>query len=157
MFEDEVFVDSINIAKLHVFAACLSDLCIYTTAYALQHLPSDDSLRCRIARASFETGIANNREQVGSVEQFSASEATNAFDIRLRGTVWADAGAGWENFTVSPKALIEWAPIAPQLKRYDTEVVSNSIMFAWHGVREQFKKRVEPHKIAAEATGSDQT
>ncbi|EIM73317.1 hypothetical protein A33O_16150 [Nitratireductor aquibiodomus RA22] len=32
MFEDDVFIGSINIAKLHVFAACLSDLTIHAVA-----------------------------------------------------------------------------------------------------------------------------
>ena len=33
-FQDEVFLASLNIAKMHVFAACLSDLAIYAVAEA---------------------------------------------------------------------------------------------------------------------------
>lgn len=151
MFEDPVFVDSINIAKLHVYAGCLSDLSVYTVAYALQDLPGNDSLRCQIARQCFETGLANNEEQVGSIAQFSRTDAVAEFETRLRATTWADAAVGRENFTHSAKSLVTWAPIAPELKKYDTEIVKNSIMFAWHGIREQFKKRVDPDKISAEA------
>ena len=152
MFEDTVFVDSINIAKLYTYAGCLSDLSVYVVAYAFQHQPSNDPLRISIARQIFETGLANNQEQVSSIEEFSAAEALTEFDARLRETVWADASAGRENFKHSAKTLITWAPIAPELKQYDAGLVRNSIMFAWHGIREQFKKRVDMDKISDEAT-----
>jgi hypothetical protein len=152
MFEDMVFVDSINIAKLHAYAGCLSDLSVYVVAYALQHLPKDDPLRNSIARQIFETGLANNKEQVSSIEEFSAAEALVEFDLRLRDTTWTDASAGRANFKHSAKTIITWAPIAPELKQYDAGVVRNSVMFAWHGIREQFKKRVDIDKISSEAT-----
>ncbi len=159
MFEDQIFIDSINIAKLHVFAACLSDLSIYVVAYALKNLPARNpdnyaaciQLQCDVARRCFEAGLLNNQKQIGSMEQFSDSDARAEFEVRLQSTVWADAASGRDNFSYSSKALIEWAPIAPELKKYDTGIVNNSIMFAWHSIRETFKKRADPEKISAEA------
>jgi hypothetical protein len=157
MFEDPIFVDSINIAKLHVYAGCLSDFTVYAIAYALQGHPANDKLRCLIARQCFETGLANNEEQVGGVKQFSRADAVAEFEARLRATTWADSAVGRENFAHSATMLMTWAPIAPELKKYDSEVVKNSIMFAWHGIREQFKKRVDQGKISAEASQRQHT
>ena len=35
-------------------------------------------------------------------------------------------------------ALVEWAPVAPELKDRDTEIGENSRRFRWKAVREQF-------------------
>jgi hypothetical protein len=57
-----------------------------------------------------------------------------------------------ENFTRSPLALVRWAPIAPQLKRHDTEIVENSIKFTWLSVREDFRRRLDRDAIASDVT-----
>jgi len=41
-------------------------------------------------------------------------------------------------------------PIADQLKRYDEEIVGNSIKYAWRGIREQFRKRLDAPAVRAD-------
>ena len=43
MFEDDVFVSSIDIAKMHVFAGCLSDLALFAASRALHSESSDEN------------------------------------------------------------------------------------------------------------------
>ncbi|MCK5778890.1 MAG: hypothetical protein KAH11_08865, partial [Rhodospirillales bacterium] len=43
MFRDDNIIGSVNIAKMHVFDACLSDLCIWAVARAFEHDPMADS------------------------------------------------------------------------------------------------------------------
>ena len=48
----------------------------------------------------------------------------------------------------SAEALIELAPIA-MLKKYDDEIVTNSMHFKWHGVRTQLRERLDAHALLA--------
>ena len=148
MFEDDVFIASIDIAKMHVFAACLSDLTVFAVSDALREEP--DESRCRaLAERCFDAGLAANADQARSVPAFSADEAKAAFAGRLALRDWrSDVGPAL--FNASPDALVHWAPIAPELKRDDTEIVRNSIRFAWRDVREQYHKRIDRPAVMAD-------
>lgn len=148
MFADDVFVTSLNIAKLHIFAACLSDLTVYAVAHALADESLPDDTRFEVALACFNQGLINNRDQI--VPGFSAARAATEFVSRLEGTDWKFGARQRENFRRSPLALVRWAPIAPELKRFDAEIVENSIRFAWRDVRVQFQRRLDADAIAAD-------
>jgi hypothetical protein len=145
-FQEKVFAQSLNIAKMHVFAACLSDLVIYAVAEALAGARFDDETRCAIARQCFRSAINENIAFAPTLHW--ASDAIEEFDARLTDTIWNVGALMPENFTRSPLALVRWAPIAPQLKRHDTEIVENSIKFTWLGVREDFRRRLDRDAIA---------
>ena len=152
MFEDDLFIASIDIAKMHVFAACLSDLTIFAVSRARQS-GLDDATCLELAERCFDAGLADNYDQARRVEAFSAIDAKTAFKRRLAFVEW-DAGADSAAlFSASPVALFEWAPIAPDLKRHDREIVVNSIRFAWRDVRAQFDKRFDGPALVADVTG----
>lgn len=140
VFEDSVFVESINIAKFHVFEACLSDLGIYATALASNGWPVDDETRRRLALRCFQRGMRDNDTDVPPA--FSVDAAETQFLQRLGTTPWAGRALHRDNFERSPEALLKWAPIAPELKAEDEEIVRNSIRFAWRDIREQLQKRL---------------
>lgn len=150
-FQEEVFAKSLNIAKMHVFAACLSDLLVYAVAEALAGVQFDDATRCAVARRCFRSAINENMKFAPTLHW--ASDAIEEFDARLADTIWNAGALMPENFTRSPLALVRWAPIAPQLKRHDTEIVENSIKFTWLGVREDFRRRLDRDAVAGDATG----
>lgn len=148
-FQDEVFLASLNIAKMHVFAACLSDLAIYAVAEATAgaHISHET---CRaIARQCFRSAIEENKKFAPTVRW--ASDAVGEFEERLKDTIWEFGALKPENFTRSPRALVRWSPIAPELKKHDTEIVENSIKFAWLEVREELRRRIDRQAIASEA------
>ena len=147
MFEDDVFVESINIAKAHVFAGCLSDLTIYATAHAFD-ADSDDATRKSVALRCYSEALAENADQLPS--QFSENDSTVEFSARLDGTAWTGAALDRENFTESRRTLFEWAPIAPELKKNDLEIVRNSINFAFHEVRQDYAKRLVAAAVRAD-------
>ncbi len=148
-FQDEIFLASLNIAKMHVFAACLSDLAIYAVAEAL-HGARKSHETCRaIARHCFRSAIEENITFAPTGRW--APDAISEFDARLKDTIWEFGALKPENFTRSPRALVRWSPIAPELKKHDTEIVENSIKFAWLEVREDFRRRVDRQAIASEA------
>lgn len=148
MFEDPQIIASLNIAKMYVFAGCLSDLTIYAVGELLKEQPVGDDERNEFARRCYETGLRENA--AAAPEEFSAEQCIDEFNRRLESTDWRTGALQPENFTASPKALYRWAPIADQLKRYDVEIVENSIKYAWRGIREQFRQRVDTPAVCAD-------
>ena len=144
---------SINIAKMQVFAACLSDLAIFAVSRALADASVEDSKRSELALHCFLIGLEDNAQQAESVESFQPEEAVEAFKRRLAFWDWQDGPSGPDIFSESPEALIRWAPIAPQLKKYDKEIVQNSIKYAWRDIRVQFDSRLDAAAVAAEVRG----
>jgi hypothetical protein len=148
MFEDKDIIASLNIAKLHVFAACLSDLSIYAVAVALRGRPLGNDDRQELARRCYAAGL---RELIPDAPAaFSVQDYIGEFDRRLAETDWQNGALQPENFTLSPAALFRWAPIADQLKKFDSEIVENSVKYAWRDIREQFQKRVDAPAIYAD-------
>ena len=148
VFDDEIFVHSINIAKYHVFAACLSDLSIYSVATALQSAGVSDEERCQLALRCFRHGLMENSQEMPV--EFPMTLATEGFARRLKATDWRSGALDRSNFTESPAALLRWAPIAENLKAEDAEIVKNSIRFAWRDIREQFRKRLVAEALVAD-------
>ena len=147
MFEDDAYVASINIAKMHVFAACLSDLAIHAVARvaAASGLPAAE--RAELAKSCYAAGIADNREHAPEGAEAGWLEA---FEKRLANVQWENAASGGNAFVESPKALLRWAPIADELKRYDREIVENSITFAWPEQTREFARRAAPQAVIAD-------
>jgi hypothetical protein len=147
MFNDKNIIASLNIAKLHVFAACLSDLTLYAVATALHGLPVGNDERAAMARGCYAAGLRDNTGE--APEQFSAQDCVAEFDRRLAETDWNRAGRS-DNFTRSPPALMQWAPIAENLKAFDGEIIENSVKFSWRDIREQFVKRLDAAAVGAD-------
>ena len=153
MFEDDIFVQSINIAKINVFTACLSDLTIYSVALALADT-EDSTVKRDTARACFEDGFERNSD--GMPEDFDPTEALAAFESRMEDLDWTGTASSRDVFSTSPKALCDWAPIAPRHKKYDTEIIENSVILNWFEIRERFRKRLRAAPIRDEILSSRQ-
>ena len=148
MFEDEQLILSLNIAKLNVFAACLSDMTVYAVAIVLHDRPVGNDERVALARRCYEAALQENAANAPA--EFPAQPCTDEFVRRLGETDWRSRARQPDNFTVSPRALVRWAPIADELKKYDTEVVENSVKFAWRDIRGQLQKRLVADAVAAD-------
>lgn len=145
MFKDDLIIRSVNIAKMHYFAACLSDLTIYAVANATVALGADDAARRAFAEDVYKSALNENLAE--SVEEFSPDDAVRDFQVRLSGTDWSGLALTRDNFTQSPSKLIEWAPIADHLKKMDREIAENSVKFAWADVRRSFEKRLDAEAV----------
>ena len=137
MFENDVFIASLNIAKWQVYAACLSDLAAFMAARVAAVTGNEKEARA-IALDAFDVVLA---------DRFSDPEFTGdrgqlaqAFADRLALIDWNHAAAGEGAFKESPRALIRWAPIDDELKKLDKEIVMNSIRFQWQRIRGDFEK-----------------
>ncbi len=141
-------VQSLNIAKMHVYAACLSDLTIWIVANVSVNVAFGDSHRCALAERIFTTGLNQNSDP--SVAEFSSADAISAFKIRLDEVEWNGNATTRDIFTESPAAVIKWAPVSDTLKRYDVESVTNSIKFSWNNIRSQFISRLDIDTLRVE-------
>jgi hypothetical protein len=148
IFEDEEFLPSINSAKWRTYAACLSDLAVFTTATAGIENGLSDREITELARYCFETAVRQTFDDAEAGKM--RDEIAARFAKRINSVVWHDAAAGENAFTCSPLELINSAPIAEEFKLLDREVVTNSIRFRWRDVREQLRKRIEREAICAD-------
>ena len=154
MFDDDVFVQSINLAKLHVYAACLSDLTVHAVAHTMRGRTVTDAARRAFATACYSAAAKANAADAADGEgAFSWDSHLTAFSRRLDETDWAEGALQRQNFTDSPAALVRWAPIAPELKKLDREIVENSIKFAWRDIRQDFEKRLDAAAVVAGLSG----
>ncbi len=148
MFDDELFAQSINVAKMHVFAASLSDMTIYAVAQVSADGRLEGVDRREWALACYRAGLADNADQM--TDAHDAESWVGAFIQRIEATQWENVAVGGRAFTESPKALIKWAPIADELKMRDREIVENSIRFAWNEVIRDFRARLDADAAAAD-------
>lgn len=147
LMDDEIFVRSLNIAKLEVFAACLADMTCFCVADSLVETGVGNDVMTRLAAECYERGIVANDD--GSCGAGAAEKWRATFDDRLKRTVWHTNGPA--HFIDSPKALVRWAPIAEELKKLDAEIVENSILNAWIEFRKEFADRVDRAAVASSA------
>ncbi len=147
LFADDGYIASVNIAKMHVFAACLSDLSVYAAALSLRNCGQADELRLRVATHCYEKGLEENAAAGG--DGFSRQKAREEFASRARLVNW-NVAATQDVFTHGQEALLKWAPIVDELKKFDSEYVANSVRFAWLDVRKQLGKRLNADAVQAE-------
>lgn len=152
LFEDPAMLASINIAKWHVWAACVSDLAVYCGVLLRARGASTAAARAVVTPLAARALDAGDGGEAGDDFQAAVSR------VKTRvATCDLDAfGDDDSAFTESPRALAHWAPVADELKMHDTEIVRNSVRFKWQEVRRDLRRRLRAGEILAnsgQATG----
>jgi hypothetical protein len=149
LFDDDVFVASVNIAKWQIWLACLSDLAVYAGFLMLHRTkaPVDQvrALMCDVlGDALAATGIP-----VDAGPEF----APHADRVRARLALcdWHAIGDDASAFSESPDALVHWAPVVDELKQLDTEIVRNSMRFRWQEVRRDLRRDLHADDVLGRA------
>ncbi len=135
LFKDDIFIESLNIAKWQIYASCISDLSVFMAARVYAKT-GDAKEAASVALESFRAVLMDrfaNPEFTGTTVGLLAD-----FEKRLALVDWSFCTEGEGAFKESPAALIRWAPIEDDLKKYDVEIVRNSIRFQWQHVRHDF-------------------
>lgn len=150
MFENEMFLTSLKIARWHIFGAAVADMALFAAAqfHVAGDLDRPDTQR-------FATGIIEailtNYEQ-DDVEPSVFLEMMADGVRRAAFANWGDIADGPAAFQRSADAVYEWAPIADELKSLDEEIVRNSIHLRWIGVRRDTKSLMRRDAILASWT-----
>tara|TARA_B100002019_G_scaffold293093_1_gene318702 strand:+ start:562 stop:1194 length:633 start_codon:yes stop_codon:yes gene_type:complete len=147
LFTDKKFTALLKPARTRLVLVCLDDLAVYASAI----VPDLSSAqRADVAMQLFAQGIAALHD--AALPQADLAQAQEDFDARSHLIDWAARAApdkGIAAFRKSATALIELAPIIEQLKKYDDEIVTNSMHFKWHEVRSQLRARLDAHALLA--------
>ena len=146
MFENPDILISINIAKWHIWLACVSDLSIFVGQCMHQSGRIDETgiqelLPEALQEVLDETGIPQD-----AGEDFIA--ARDKIIQRIATYDWKLAHDDDTVFSQSPQALFYWSPIADELKRRDEGIVKNSIRFRWIEVRRSLRKLLNCDALA---------
>lgn len=140
LFENDRFVASINIAKWHMWLACLSDLAAYSGGMLRRSGAADAAVNELILRV-----VGEILSETGQPPDAGPEFAAHAERVRVRLSLcdWAAQADGDGPFVESPTALVYWAPIVEDLKALDEEIVRNSVKFRWNEIRAQMRRALD--------------
>ena len=136
MFEDEIFLGSINKAKWNIYTVALQDLCLYTISYLKEVSQKHDTEK---AKEIFLEILSD--EEKNQIPKDILDKTKKEFDQRLE-------KINWENhhrdlpFNNSALALYEWSPIADELKILDRKIVLNSMILKWDSIKKEFSQLI---------------
>tara|TARA_Y100001935_G_scaffold213537_1_gene184371 strand:- start:616 stop:1053 length:438 start_codon:yes stop_codon:yes gene_type:complete len=136
MFEDEIFLSSINRAKWNIYVVALQDLSFYSISYLKDIYNLHDISKAK--EIYFE--ILNDEKKNGIPEDIF-KQASDKFENR-------NLKIDWENyykslpFNSSALALYEWSPIAEELKTLDKKIVLNSMILKWDNIKKEFNELI---------------
>lgn len=157
LFDNDRFVESMKIARWHIFGASVCDLALFVAAQlAAEGYPAHyaEALAARIIES-----ILGKTAQDDTAQEDIAQEnidATVFTDLIARGKAravmadWQVLARGSGAFQSSADALIRWAPIAEEMKADDDEIVRNSIHMKWIGVRREIKSIIKASDLIAD-------
>ena len=134
MFEDEIFLGSINKAKWNIYMVALQDLTFYTISY----LKNERNLHDTEKSKEIYFGILEeelNNEMPKEIYEKGKKE----FSERYEKLNWIDYYKSLP-FNNSALSLYNWSPIAEELKTLDKKIVLNSMILKWDNVKKEFKE-----------------
>lgn len=145
LFDDDVFVRSINIAKWHIWLACISDLSVYAGGLLVQRTSAPNEEVAQLMRGLVEEILST----AGSPEEADEEYVSHA--ERVRGRMahcdWAEVTDDETAFSESPVALVRWAPIIDELKQLDEPIVKNSVRFRWQEIRRDLRRDLDAEAV----------
>ena len=136
MFEDEIFLSSINKAKWKIYAVSLQDLSFYSISYLKDISNLHDTSKAR--EIYYEI---LNSEKANSLPDDIFKKASMEFENRNKNIDWEVYYKSLP-FNSSALALYEWSPIAEELKTLDRKIVLNSMILKWDNIQKEFKELI---------------
>jgi hypothetical protein len=152
LFDDDVFVASINVAKWHIWLDCLADISVFAGSRIAQHAPRELSRIAPMMVGAADDILARTGipPDAGSEYHLHARQVRD----RLVRTDWLAVGEEEAAFAASPASLVRWAPVMDELKALDEEIVLNSVRFRWQEVRRDFSQHLHLQALLGSLPGS---
>ena len=132
MVDDEVFSNSINIAKWNIYMVAIADCAFYTFSYLI----SEKNLKENDCKEIYLNII--EKEKVNGLSDEVFNKAKKEFLYRHEKIDFHKYYLD-NPFKESCLALYNWAPIADELKTLDKEIVLNSMRLKWNLKIDEFK------------------
>ena len=134
MFENKDFLNSINIAKWHIYAASLID----STFFCFSFLYKEKKITKTEDANKVFFEILNTEKANGMIPD-AYENATKEFNSRYSNIDWLNYYNS-KPFEFSCNELYNWSPIADELKKLDKKIVINSMFLKWNNVQNEFKR-----------------
>ena len=135
-FENDKFMESVNLAKWNMYAVALQDLTFYSFSYLKIKFNYNEMNKAEEIFLKILDDEITNKMPLDIIE-----EAKKNFKDRLQNINW-DIYYSDLPFNSSALSLYKWAPIAEDLKTLDRKIVLNSVILKWDIVKKEFKERV---------------
>ena len=132
MFEDEVFLGSINKAKWNIYAVALQDLTFYCLSYLKNNSNFDQTLKANDIYNEILGDEIKNEMPDDIIES-----SKKKFNERLEKIEWQSYYNSLP-FNESALALYEWSTVAEELKSLDKKIVLNSMILKWDNIKKEF-------------------
>ena len=136
-FENDQFMNSVNLAKWHIYAVALQDLTFFTFSYLKGEFNYQNLENAKEIFLNILDDEITNKMPLSIIE-----ESKNNFNERLKNISW-DEYYLKVPFNPSALSLYKWAPISDELKELDRKIVLNSVILKWDIVKKEFKERVK--------------
>ena len=135
-FENDTFMDSVNLAKWNIYAVALQDLTFFTFSYLKVNNDYNADVKAKEIFLKILDDEISNKMPLDIIEK-----AKKNFDERLQKLNWE---IYYKDLPFNPSALslYEWAPIADELKTLDRKIVLNSVILKWDVVKKEFNERI---------------
>ena len=136
MFDDEIFLSSINKAKWNIYSISLQDLTFYSLSYLNVFYNYKETIRAD----EIYKEILDNEFKNGMPKEVIFN-GKKIFEERLKKIDWKTYYKSWP-FNESALALYKWAPVADELKTLDRKIVLNSMILKWDNIQKEFEKLI---------------
>lgn len=138
LFDDDPFVEGINIAKWHIWLDCLSDLAVYAGGVMAR---SSDASPEQVG-GLIQRLVADILDETGVPQEAGGEFVPHAQRVRerLAACDWTAVEDDEWAFTESPAGLVKWSPVIDELKQLDEDIVKNSIRFRWQETRRDLRQ-----------------
>ena len=136
-FDNDVFIDSINLAKWNIYIISLQDLTFFTFSYIHNNFNLKDFEK---SKRIYETII--DEEIKNGMPEDIAAHGKKTFLERYEKIDWKKYYNSLP-FNPSALALYKWAPIAEELKTLDRKIVLNSMILKWDNIQKEFIKLIK--------------
>ena len=137
MFEDEIFLGSINKAKWNIYAVALQDLICFCLSYLKNISNIDHTLNANDIYIEILNEEKKNQMPINIIEN-----SIKKFNKKLEKINWQKYHINLP-FNESALALYEWSPIADELKTLDKKIVLNSMILKWENVKKEFSTLID--------------
>ena len=136
-FENDKFMNSVNLAKWNIYAVALQDLTFFIFSYLKVNSNYQDVDKAKEIFKKILDDETTNKMPLDIIEN-----AKKNFDEKLQNINW---DRHYNNLPFNPTALslYKWAPIADELKTLDRKIVLNSVILKWDTVKKEFKERIK--------------
>lgn len=148
LFDDDPFVRSINIAKWHIWLACLSDLAVYTGGMLASMAAVTPVAAGRLVQEEVHALLEATGIPADAGDEFAAH--VQRVRARMALCDWANVRDDEGVFIESPSALVQRAPVIEEFMRLDEAIVRNSVRFRWQEVRRDLRASLDARAVIAD-------